>query len=308
MSGECEQSVYNNERTNMKPLVIYHANCTDGYGAAYAAWVKFGTDAEYVPMHYNKELTVSVEGRDVYIVDFSFPKAFLWGMAEKADSVVMLDHHKTAFEDLGWESHPMVEYKDDEKGLHIVLNKNKSGAMLAWDYFVPHIPAPRVIRRIDDRDRWQFEYEDSKAIHAALQYEKPWSFEKWDKLTMESEFESLVTLGNVCLKLFDVQINDAIRQAVPCLIYKDGRYWAGRAVNAAVHQSEVGHRLAHGCGTFALMWWVDKEGKVICSLRSVDELDVSVLAKAFGGGGHKNSCGFTTDMKTLSTFITISGL
>lgn len=28
----------------MKPLVIYHANCTDGFGAAFAAWLKLGDE------------------------------------------------------------------------------------------------------------------------------------------------------------------------------------------------------------------------------------------------------------------------
>lgn len=30
----------------MKPIVIYHANCTDGFGAAFAAWLKLGNEAE----------------------------------------------------------------------------------------------------------------------------------------------------------------------------------------------------------------------------------------------------------------------
>ena len=38
----------------MKPLVIYHANCADGFGAAFAAWRKLGDEAEYVPMDHLK--------------------------------------------------------------------------------------------------------------------------------------------------------------------------------------------------------------------------------------------------------------
>ena len=41
----------------MKPLVIYHAHCTDGFGAAFAAWMKLGDDAEYVPMQYGQDLS-----------------------------------------------------------------------------------------------------------------------------------------------------------------------------------------------------------------------------------------------------------
>lgn len=41
----------------MKPLVCFHADCTDGFGAAFAAWLKLGDDAEYLPMAYNAEVT-----------------------------------------------------------------------------------------------------------------------------------------------------------------------------------------------------------------------------------------------------------
>ena len=38
----------------MKPLVIYHDHCTDGFGAAFAAWLKLGDDADYLPMAYGR--------------------------------------------------------------------------------------------------------------------------------------------------------------------------------------------------------------------------------------------------------------
>ena len=39
------------------PLIIYHDNCADGFGAAWAAYKKFGADgAEYLPMNYNADI------------------------------------------------------------------------------------------------------------------------------------------------------------------------------------------------------------------------------------------------------------
>jgi len=39
----------------MEPLkeivIIYHADCPDGFGAAYAAWKKFGDKASYLPCY-----------------------------------------------------------------------------------------------------------------------------------------------------------------------------------------------------------------------------------------------------------------
>ena len=34
--------------------VLYHADCPDGFGGAYAAWKKFGDTAEYIPVKYGR--------------------------------------------------------------------------------------------------------------------------------------------------------------------------------------------------------------------------------------------------------------
>lgn len=83
----------------MRPLVIYHANCADGFAAAFAAWLKLGDDAEYVPMQYGKDDVFKIPpwtARDVYILDFSLPRDYMDKIFSEAKRVVWLDHHKTA--------------------------------------------------------------------------------------------------------------------------------------------------------------------------------------------------------------------
>lgn len=83
----------------MKPLVVYHANCTDGFGAAFAAWLKLGDEAEYLPMEYGRSVGANLpmfEGREVYILDFSFPKQDMDDIFAKAKRVVWLDHHASS--------------------------------------------------------------------------------------------------------------------------------------------------------------------------------------------------------------------
>ena len=52
-------------------VVIYHADCTDGFGAAYSAWKALGNRAEY---HACKHGTnpPDIKGKNVVILDFSF--------------------------------------------------------------------------------------------------------------------------------------------------------------------------------------------------------------------------------------------
>jgi hypothetical protein len=52
--------------------------------------------------------------------------------------------------------------------------------------------------------------------------------------------------------------------------------------------------------TFAMGWWQRSDGKFSVSLRSRGDFDVSELAKAHGGGGHRNAAGFLTESMPLT--------
>lgn len=317
----------------MKPLVIYHANCTDGFGAAFAACCKLGDDAEYLPMHYSNDplKDITYEGRDVYILDFSVPRVDMENLLDKASKVVWLDHHKTAFEmwckDGAREKFTQGEVipKSGAKPVtcHILLDNNKSGALLAWEYFHPEKAVPYLISRIDDRDRWQFKLADSKALHAGLQLEKPWTFERWAELVpamggSSGALANVISSGYASLRAYHEQVQHSAKKATPCTIipaiinsadsYKGPWVWspdnqcyvAGLAVNTPNNISEVGHELANASGTYGLVWYYDgATGRANCSLRSNGDYDVSAIAKVFGGGGHKNAAGFNIGMPTL---------
>lgn len=329
----------------MKPLVIYHASCADGFAAAFAAWLKLGDDAEYVPMQYGKETDqfftledgtfdsdLNILNREIFILDFSFPRWVMDGLFSVAKRVVWLDHHKSAFE---------MWCEDGERSLceqsngrdEVILDNNKSGAYLAWEYFHPGEEIPQFIRHIDDYDRWQFKIEGTKAFNKALWSYAPWSFKQWqhewDSTWGYSSADGLegmpnfIQEGEAILRAHEQNVQSVVKNAtracrlmhvkdqVP-LWYQTHEHWeaefdvdaAGLAANCPPHlQSDVGHELANQSGTFGLLWSIDKDGQCKCSLRSNGGYDVSAIAKAFGGGGHRNAAGFTTDIQTLLEWI-----
>lgn len=333
----------------MKPLVIYHANCTDGFGAAFAAWRKLGDEAEYLPMDYLKatdgvaefhervKIDCSIGEREVYILDFSLPKAVMDWLFGHAKRVVWLDHHKTAFEmwlgdvpKKGWLCQRLNCTEDNPSGnVHIELNNNKSGALLAWEYFHhPGTKVPKLIQHIDDRDRWQFKLDGSKELHAALASYKPWTFEQWEAhfLVGDVRLGELKGEGAAILRAHNQNVQAALKQArtgviIPAIIdsaasYKAPWVWgnsaefgdfcfaSGLAANTpAFLASDLGHELANKSGTFGLVWSMAGDGQVHCSLRSNGNYDVSAIAKAFGGGGHRNAAGFSTDIDTLMSWL-----
>lgn len=313
----------------MKPLVIYHGGgCADGFGAAFAAWLKFGDEAEYLPMDYRGEHDLAdwidrAQDREVYILDFSLPKSVMDALFRHAKRVVWLDHHKSAFEmwcskapDLFFTIHKEA---DDQK--HIVLDDCKSGALLAWEYFHPGTKVPLLIRHIDDYDRWQFEIPGTKAIARAIrQYD--FTFENFrhfkDSLHHHGNACYLYTEGGAILRAHEQNVQTALKQARKCVIRRDtddlgvlapwnnGGYWAatGLACNApAFLASDLGHELALKSCTFGLVWYVASDLRVHCSLRSNGDYDVSAIAKSFGGGGHRNAAGFSTDIDTLLEWL-----
>src|SRR5271170_3270373 len=89
-------------------LVIYHDHCMDGMGAALAAYVKFGDDAEYKAMSYDDAFPEMnfFAMRDVFIVDFSFSADRIREIAKVALTVTVLDHHKSAMKDLTGQQFP----------------------------------------------------------------------------------------------------------------------------------------------------------------------------------------------------------
>lgn len=315
----------------MKPLVIYHANCTDGFGAAFAAWLKLGDEAEYLPMEYLKntdgvaefhervKIDCSISERGVYILDFSLPKVVMERLFAHARRVVWLDHHKTAFEMYGLaNSHRAyaLDVLNRTTSPHYVrLDNNKSGAMLAWEYFHPSTKVPMLIQHIDDRDRWQFKLEGSKELHAVLASYQPWTFEMWEAhfLVGNVRFNALKDEGRAILRAHNQNVQSAAKQARPCgSRWFDGEVdghpavnvFSGLAANApAFLASDLGHELANQSGTFGLVWSMAGDGQVHCSLRSNGEYDVSAIAKAFGGGGHRNAAGFSTDIDTLLEWL-----
>ena len=308
----------------MKPLVVYHANCADGFGAAFAAWLKLGDEAEYLPMEYNpsSHKHIFCHDREVYILDFSFPKPVMDAIFQHAKRVVWLDHHKTAFE-MWCGGVPPVGYYDSRttalENHYILLDNYKSGAMLAWEYFHPGTKVPMLIQHIDDRDRWQFKLEGSKELHAALASYKPWTFEQWRPFLSntywdnKTQIELAIEEGAAILRAHNQNVQTVLKQAKTCALrwgwkevcgtigYKEA---VGYSANApAFLASDLGHELANKSGTFGLVWSMAGDGQVHCSLRSNGDYDVSAIAKAFGGGGHRNASGFSTDIDTLMGWL-----
>ena len=80
-------------------VVIYHADCTDGFGAAYSAWKLLGNRAEYYACKHGTP-PPDVTGKTIVILDFSFDNATTKKMIDDAEELLVIDHHKSAMVEL----------------------------------------------------------------------------------------------------------------------------------------------------------------------------------------------------------------
>lgn len=292
----------------MKPLVIYHKNCADGFGAAWAAWVRFNDKAEYLAMNYNDpRVSLSPEGelsfpaelkdRDVYILDFSFKPEIMAAMLDQAKRVTWLDHHKTAFEDRGLD--PNELYVDHVLNGYTVLDPNKSGCVLAWEHFHPDIEAPVALLLIQDRDLWRWEFKATRDFATALR-SRPFEFESFNRTMWDPT--ACIDEGRAMNKLFDQQLADITSKPMPVVLLGTARFpsVSGLATNCTPQfASEAGNILAQQSSTFGATWCLGQDGRVAFSLRSIGDYDVSELARRYGGGGHRNAAGFSVPFANL---------
>ena len=262
----------------MTALIIYHANCADGFTAAWVAHRALDGDVELLPAHYG-DAPPDVTGRHVYVFDFSYPRAVLEEMHAKAASMLVLDHHKTAEAELA--------------GLpYCVFDLARSGAGLTWDHFYPASVRPSIVDLVEDGDLWRFARGEDTQLFRAVLGSYDFTLGNWDYI----DNKSLVTLreeGAAIVRMQSRMTDASVKTAVECEL-------AGHNVlvtNLTTGQiiSSVGTKLAEG-RAFAATYFVRGDGKIVYSLRSSGAgIDVSEVATQFGGGGHRNAAGFIVD-------------
>lgn len=265
----------------MKQLVIYHANCTDGFTAAWCFHHAVPDAFEFLPASYGQE-PPDVTGRQVYLVDFSYPSEQLLAMAETAAGVTVLDHHQSAEVALTGLAHPR---------LHVHFDMQRSGAGMAWDFLFPHQDRPRFLGFVEDRDLWRFSFAETKASHAYLG-SIPHTFEKWDEIMLGNVTQQTIALaqGEALVRLVEKQVADAVRSTQRSAVI--GGQTVPLANVPGFLASDAGHMLDEGV-PFAATYF-DTEQRRCFSLRSrPDGADVSLIAAQYGGGGHKHAAGFS---------------
>lgn len=284
-------------------FVLYHGGCFDGFAGAYACYLKYihNKNITYIPMSYNHEYTdefiEQFVDKKVIMIDFSTPYDVTEKILQKCSNLLIIDHHITAQKDL-----KLIEEKNK------IFNMNKSGVVLAYEYFFPGEEVPIGFQYIQDRDIWTWKFkEQSKPFTNAL-------FMRINIKNIKNHFAKFEEFGEIfndTQKLIDCGkiVIDVQNSIISCQInytqkvkfkHESFNHFNGIILNSSVYTSEIGNLLTDEHKyDFAIIYTHQiKNDKNLwhCSIRSnPNRCDVSLIAKNFGGGGHQGASAFCID-------------
>lgn len=260
-------------------IVLYHAECTDGFGAAWVAHRYFGYRAEYHPVRHQTPPPEGLVDKEVYMLDYTYPREITQNLMETNKRVTALDHH--------------VSVKDVTKTTTDgVYDNEHSGVMIAWNYFFPNEEPPFLLKIIEDQDLYRHRYEETRPLIDWLDL-YDFEFEKYDRLADDMEDpqkrEQAVRQGNLIRQYQEKMVERLIANTSYEAMFEGYRV---RVVNTEQFHSEVAGALADKEG-IGVAWRVRPDGVVVSLRTQREDVNLSELASRYGGGGHAKSAGFT---------------
>lgn len=300
----------------MKTVCIYHSIDLDGWMSA--AIVKLWHNEEHKEdddnliyfegYNYTDPLPELKDYDKIILVDISFPAKIMYEISHDK-KVIWIDHHISAINDM---NEVCTEHNlNPLKGLRDI---KFAACELTWQYFFPNIELPEIVRLLgrydcfghkgtkEERKVLEFQYGARQSISNYLE-----AYEQLIQCTRvkESEYwflQSQVVMGIIHEEgksIYKYLCSDAKQS------YKNGfeiyfRLESDKLyrficinkerfnpINFGIDYHKDGY---DGCACFHYA-----NGKWNFSLYNDNELiDCSIIAKQFGGGGHKGASGFTT--------------
>ena len=300
--------------------IIYHKQCFDGFTSLFVAYVAGVIDKDtsiYPDVPSATSTPPGVMGKDVLIVDVAYNIDILREIIDTAKSVTFIDHHISIRDDVqNFIEKDMAEYRKT-KYVKIIYSEDMCGATLIWRFLYGENAVPLFIKYIEDNDTGTWKYDKTKPFILALQsnYTMTPSFsnlEQWKTLLNKYHVFKMCADGMIMQKYHDTILTDNARRYSLELFPSETVYNKFKDHFEKKGQYRVAVFCGMGCpsvtsmGTklldvvdcdFVMIWTLNIDRKeYVIAMRS-KEVDISKIAKLFGGGGHKlaGAFSFTVD-------------
>jgi oligoribonuclease NrnB/cAMP/cGMP phosphodiesterase (DHH superfamily) len=265
---------------------FYHSADLDGHCSG--AIVKyFYPECELIGINYGDEFPWHSIGRDevVYMVDFGIqPFDGMIQLAATTPHFHWIDHHQTA----------IADYNAHEFKIHGLRRNGIGACQLVWEYLSPNGDVPYAVELLAQYDVWNHSNPETLPFQYGMRLEKTWPVENmplWYNLFRnESAVQKIVEQGSIVLRYVS-QDNEKYCNSCAFETELDGLRCI--AVNKMLTNSQVFDSVWNPSKYDAMLTFGYRKGIWTVSLYTDKPgVDVSIIAKNRGGGGHKQAAGF----------------
>lgn len=304
--------------------VVYHKNCVDGFCGLFILTLTNNIDPDaviFADVPSADSAPRDIENKNIIIIDVAYNKKVMTEFIKKSKRITLIDHHISVRDDML----NLKFRKHDE----IVYDVDKCGSSLTWKYFFKDKKMPQFIKYIEDNDIGRWSLKDTTFFLSGLNVNYPLVYTneniaRWKKLFSNNEVESLIKKG----KTYSEYQNYLIKHNV-------GRHHTTNFPSKLVYNSyknffkKIGQYKVvvfngHGCPSsnlianrifeqtdcdFIIFWIYNFSKKTYLLQFRSHAVDVSKIAKLFGGGGHTlaAACSISKDIYDIyDLFIDIT--
>lgn len=261
---------------------FYHSADLDGKCSA--AVVKHCVPtAELIPIDYGQVFHwSSIKSNDVvYMVDFALQPFSDMVKLNNMCNLIWIDHHKTAIED----------YERSEETFKGNLRIGIGACALTWEW-LSCLNVPLFIKLLAEYDVW--DHHDPLTLpfqYGMRLYDTDPHASVWVRLLRDKEFvQDIVENGRIIINYKSEQ--DKIQASAKCF-FTEFEGLECLVANHGPSNSKFFDSLWDSTKYDAMIMFYWKKDHWSVSLYTYKpDVDVSVIAKKYGGGGHKGAAGF----------------
>lgn len=300
----------------MKFIIAYHSSDLDGHlsGALVRYWLeeieKVKEPIQMLPINYGEPFPYEIiRPEDIlFMVDFALQPVQEMVNLNELCHLHWIDHHQTSLAD------PKDKGQTWMEGIKGIRSAEGAACELVWRYFWHHPetletnPMPNFVQWIGIYDRWdqrdmglwenivlpfQFGMKARETDPATDEGYECWRhiLEIKDREVLRSAVTSIILQGLAVKRYADKQLKNFINVHAFTTTW-NGITWLvmnGGGINSAKETSAFDPTVHQG-----VLGYVNVKGNFwrVSMRTDRDDLDLSALARQFGGGGHKKAAGF----------------
>jgi oligoribonuclease NrnB/cAMP/cGMP phosphodiesterase (DHH superfamily) len=268
----------------MNKKVVVHDTDNDGRIGLYL-WQGENPNAKWLAHTHGEKYGIEeFEGKDVTFIDCCYDYDYLCEIREVSNSIKIFDHHRID---------PRI--LEDFECHH---DLTKSATLIVHEHLYPNKEVPEFVMQVNNRDLWKKEAGTDywylglnalfgmfgvKEVFSILDSGSTYAIRKAG-LALYPLYEKLLENGHVA----DVKVNNTeyityIKSDNPMLSSDiSEKFYTKKGCYAVVILYNTGNKdMPYGYG-----------------LRTSKDIDLSVVAKKLGGGGHAKACGFKSNLES----------